>query len=287
MRAYLAVLIASALIAPACRSAPESRTYNLQGQVLAVAADRQQATIEHEEIQGLMAAMTMTFAVKDARLLEGIGAGDLVDATLVVDENESYLTALRKVGEAPLEAPAPPPAASSGVELLQPGDPVPDAEFVDQDGRARTFSSFKGSPLAITFIYTSCPIPDFCPLMDRNFAAVQQALDDDPMLRGVHLLSVSFDPLTDTPAVLERHAERLQADPARWTFVTGDRDDIDRFAARFGVSVTRSPDNPIDIAHNLRTVVVDADGRVVTIHTGNRWTPEELVADLKAVAGRP
>jgi cytochrome oxidase Cu insertion factor (SCO1/SenC/PrrC family) len=77
----------------------------------------------------------------------------------------------------------------------------------------------------------------------------------------------------------------LQADPARWTFVTGDRDDIDRFAARFGVSVTRSPDNPIDIAHNLRTVVVDADGHLATVHTGNRWTPGELVADLKAVAG--
>jgi protein SCO1/2 len=266
-----------------CRSAPEPRTFPLQGQVLAVADDRQQATIKHEEITGLMAGMTMTFKVKDPQLLAGIEPGDLINATLVVEENGTHMSALKKVGEAPLEK-APAPTAASGFELIKPGETVPDAQFVDQDGNARAFSSFRGSPLAITFIYTRCPLPEFCPLMDRQFAAIQQTITTDPALQKTRLLSVSFDPATDTPPVLKAHADRLGADPARWTFLTGDRDDIDQFASRFGVSINRSPTDPIDIAHNLRTAIVDAEGRLVKVYTGNEWKPDEVIADLERVA---
>jgi protein SCO1 len=191
---------------------------------------------------------------------------------------------VKKVGEAPLEKPAA-PAASSGFELMKPGEPVPDTEFIDQNGKPRTFSSFKGAPVAVTFIYTSCPLPDFCPLMDRHFATVQKSLQADPALRNVHLLSVTFDPVTDTPAVLQKHARALGADGDRWTFVTGDRDRIDQFAARFGVSIQRSLTDPVDITHNLRTAIVDADGRLAKVYTGNQWTPEQLITDLKSVAG--
>ena len=94
--------------------------------------------------------------------------------------------------------------------------------------------------MVVTFIYTRCPLPTFCPLMDRHFATIQTAIKGDPALKNVRLVSVSFDPATDTPPVLKKHAAELNADPARWTFLTGDRDDIDRFAARFGVSVARA-----------------------------------------------
>jgi protein SCO1/2 len=268
-----------------CSSAPEPRSFPLHGQVLSVADDRRQATIKHEEIKGLMAGMTMTFTVKDPQLLSGIKPGDVIDATLVVEENGAHLSTLKKVGEAPIEA-APAPAASSGFELLKPGETVPEAQFVDQDGKPRAFSSFKGSPLAITFIYTKCPFPDFCPLMDRQFRTIQQALETDTSLQKAHLLSVSFDPITDTPAVLKAHADALKADPARWTFVTGDRDQIDQFASRFGVSITRSPTDPIDIAHNLRTAIVDAEGRLVKAYTGNEWKPADVLADLKGVGAK-
>ena len=151
------------------------------------------------------------------------------------------------------------PSASSGFELLKPGEAVPDASFVDQDGKKRTFSSFKGSPVLMTFIYTKCPMPTFCPLMDQHFATIQKKLKDDPALKGrVHLVSVSFDPIVDTPPVLKAHAQTLGADLKTWTFLTGDRDDIDRFAARFGVSVARSLTDQRDITHNLRTALVDA-----------------------------
>jgi len=273
------------LTAAGCGSSSDQRTYTLQGQVLSVAPDRQRATIKHEEIKGLMPAMTMPYKVRNQQLLNGIAAGDLIDATLVVVSNDAYLTQVKKIGQAPIEKPpAETPFASSGFELLKPGEPVPDGQFVDQDGKKRAFSSFKGSPLVITFIYTRCPLPTFCPLMDRHFASIQQTLNTDPAFRKVHLLSISFDPLTDTPRVLKKHARELMADPARWTFFTGDRDDIDRFAARFGVSVSRALNDPLDITHTLRTAIIDADGKLVKVYTGNEWTPEQVIADLKPIA---
>ncbi|HVH29962.1 MAG TPA: SCO family protein [Vicinamibacterales bacterium] len=282
MRAHLGSwLVALAICSTACGSAPAERAYALQGQVLAIADDRQQATIKHEEIKGLMAGMTMTFKARDAQLLSGIKPGDLINATLVVDENSASITALKKVGEAPLEA-VPAPTASSGFELLKPGEPLPETRFVDQDGKPRAFSDFRGSPVAITFIYTSCPIPDFCPRMDSHFASIQRTMATDPGLRGAHLVSISIDPVTDTPPVLKGHADRLMADPSRWSFLTGDRDDIDQFAARFGLSISRSPTNALDITHNLRTVIADSKGNLFKVHIGNQWTPDQVVADLKA-----
>jgi protein SCO1/2 len=118
--------------------------------------------------------------------------------------------------------------------------------------------------------------------MDRNFAAIQKQLNEDPAPgRSVHLVSVSFDPAHDTPAVLAKHAVTVHADPKRWTFLTGARDDVDQFAARFGVSVARAMNDQGDITHNLRTAIIDADGKVVKIYTGNEWTPEQILADLK------
>jgi len=208
-------------------------------------------------------------------------------ATLVVYSNGAYLRDIKKTGSKPLEKPpaeAASPSASSGFELLKPGDEIPNAPFLDQNGRKRHFADFKGSPLAITFIYTKCPLPTFCPMMDRHFASIQKSLKEDPSLKRVHLLTVSFDPLTDTPPVLREHAKSVGADLARWTFLTGDRDEIDRFASRFGVFVTRALNDPRDITHNLRTAIVDAEGRLVKVYTGNEWTPDQVLADLKSVA---
>lgn len=287
MRAHFVVSMALASLVAACGSKPDQREYPLQGQVLSVAADRQQATINHEEIKGFMAAMTMPYKVREARQLEGVAPGDLINAKLIVLSNDAYLTDVKKVGQAPLaKAPeaAAAPAASSGFELLKPGEAVPDGAFVDQDGKKRTFQSFKGSPTLVTFIYTKCPLPTFCPLMDRHFAAIQKRLKDDPALRGkVRLVSVSFDPIVDTPPVLKAHAKQLEADTRVWTFLTGDRDEIDKFASRFGVSVARSQGDQRDITHNLRTAIVDAEGRLVKIYIGNEWTPDQAITDLTPV----
>jgi len=284
MRSWIVLLLCVA--AASCATRSDERRYPLQGQVLAVDPGRKQITLKHEEIKGFMPAMTMPYEVQDAKALEGLTPGDLINATLVVYSNGAYVTAIRRVGSAPLEKAATEsaPSASSGFELLKPGDVVPNARFVDQDGRHRRFADFKGSPVAITFIYTRCPLPTFCPLMDRHFASLQKSLAADPRLHRVHLVTVSFDPVTDTPPVLKAHARRLEADLKRWTFLTGDRDEIDQFAARFGVSVTRALNDPRDITHNLRTGIVDANGRLVKVYTGNEWSPDQVLEDLKTVA---
>jgi len=284
-RYYLAFFFCAALAA--CSSRPTDRTYTLQGQVQSLEPARSLVTVKHEEIKGFMPAMTMPYDVRDVKALDGLAAGDLITATLVVEANGAYLTGIRKVGQAPLEQPpanVPAPSASSGFELLKPGEPVPTTAFVDQDGRKRHVTDFKGSPLVITFIYTKCPLPTFCPLMDRHFAAMQQTFRDDPALSRVRLITVSFDPVTDTPPVLKAHAKTLNADLAHWTFLTGDRDEIDRFAQRFGVSVSRALNDPRDITHNLRTAIVDADGRLVKVYTGNDWSPEQVMAELRKLA---
>ena len=283
MRPHIVLSLLLSCAAAGCGSS--ERSYSLQGQILDVAADHQQATIKHDEVKGLMPAMTMPYKVKNPELLGGMAPGDLVNATLVIVSNDAYLTAVKKVGQAPIEKPAvaEAPSASSGFELLKIGDDVPDMEFVNQDGQKQRFSSMRGAPVAITFIYTACPLPTFCPLMDRHFASIQQVIKSDPALKKVHLVSVSFDPITDTPPVLKKHARALDADLRRWTFLTGDRDDIDQFAARFGMSVTRAQNNPLDITHTLRTAIVDADGKLVKVYTGNEWTPEKVLMDLKPV----
>jgi protein SCO1 len=266
----------------ACRSS--DREYTLQGQILSIEPNRMQADIKHEEIKGFMAAMTMPYKVRDAKELADLKPGDLITSTLVVVSNDAYLKDVKKVGEAPLASEASAPSASSGFELVKPGEAVPDASLVDQEGRKTTFSSLKGKTVVLTFIYTQCPLPTFCPLMDRQFVIIQERLKADPALSRVHLATVSFDPVTDTPPVLKKHAAQLGADTSRWTFFTGDRDEIDRFASRFGVTIARDLTDPKNITHNLRTVIIDPDGKLVKAYTGNEWMPDQILADLKGVS---
>jgi protein SCO1/2 len=275
MRCTFTIFVAALLLSSACA---RSREYELRGQVLAVDPARQELTIKHEDIKGFMPGMTMPFKVRDAKLLEGRTPGDLVTATLVVRDSDAYLSQVRVTGKAPLsEAPPPRPA-----DVLDTGDVVPEMTFVDEGGHARGLNEWRGRTLAVTFIYTRCPLPDFCPRLDRNFAEAQRAIAGDAKLRErAHLLSVSFDPEYDTPAVLAEHAKRVGADPATWNFVTGSRAAIDGFAGRFGVSVIRDDKDMQQIVHNLRTVVVAGNGRIVQTFNGNDWSPAELVAAIR------
>jgi protein SCO1/2 len=265
----------------ACAPAPEPRQYELVGQVLGVDRAKQEILIRHQDIPGFMPGMTMPFKVRDEDLLEGPEAGDLVTATLVVEEVDAYLSAITRTGHAPLDSPAGGPAISAG-DLLEPGDIVDDTGLVDQDGAARPLTQLEGHRVAVTFIYTRCPLPDFCPLMDRHFLEVQRQLASRPELADVRLVSVTLDPEFDTPEVLRAHAARLGADPRRWRFVTGEPDAVAAFARTLGVTAEADAGDPAALVHNLRTAVLDAEGRLVTATSGNQWTPADLVADLTA-----
>jgi len=270
-----------------CARQPEIRTYELSGQILVVRAETQEVLIRHGDIVGFMPGMTMPFKVRDAKLLEGRAAGDLVEATLSVAPESAWLSTLVPTGRAPLpsDAPATIPAAA-GVRVLAPGDDVPETALLAASGGTLRLTESHGRAIALTFIYTRCPLPDFCPLMDRRFAEVQRRAAADSTLAGrVSLVSVSFDPGTDTPARLAEHAAALGADPSVWQFATiDDAAQVDRFAATFGVNVIRESDGTI--THNLRTFVLAPSGAVVSVRDGTQWGADDLLADLRAALGR-
>jgi protein SCO1 len=272
-------LLAALAVVAACSRAPAPKQYEINGQILAIRPETQEVLIKHSDIKGFMPGMTMPFKA-DAAALEGKQAGDLIKATLLVGEVDVHISTITKVGTAPLE-PQIEVTATEGA-VLQPGDPVPDQLLVDQDGKPRPISSLRGHRVALTFIYLRCPLPDFCPLMDRHFAAVQKTITSTPQLADVQLVSVSFDPKNDTSAELKRHAQALGADPQVWSFMTATEAEIAKLTSRFGVFVERDAQNESNITHSLRTAIIDPEGRVVKVHSGTDWTPAQLVADLKA-----
>jgi protein SCO1/2 len=273
-------LLLVALIVTACGRTAPTKQYQLTGQILDLKPDTNEVLVKHDDIPGFMPAMTMPYKVEDAKLLAGKQPGDLITATLVVGETEAHLSKIDKTGHAAIDnSPGPEITAS---EILKPGEAVPDTNLVDENNSSRPLTALKGHRVGLTFMYTSCPQPDFCPLMDRNFAAVQNEIKKTPALSDVRLVSVSFDPAHDTPPVLKMHAKALQADPGVWHFVTTRTDDIKGFAAKFGVIAEPSDESPTILTHNLSTAVIDPDGRLVKIRPGNTWTPADLIADLKA-----
>jgi protein SCO1/2 len=276
--APLIVAMVGLLATLACRQPPPARQYEVTGQILAVKPERNEVLVRHDDIKNFMPAMTMPYKVQDPALLTGRKAGDLFKATLVVEEVDAYLTSLNITGHAPLDAPVP---VSDVPDILEPGEPVADALLVDQGGKPQPMSSLRGHRVALTFIYTRCPLPDYCPLMERNFVSVQQAIKSNPALADVRLVAVTMDPEFDTPAVLKPHAVDIGADPAVWSFVTGEPAEVRRFAEQFGIHAERDETNTWQVIHNLRTAVIDADGKIVKIESGNFWKPADLVADLE------
>ncbi len=283
----LAALTAAAAVALAIGESGcqrPARRYQLNGQIVAVDPARQELTIKHQDIPGFMPAMTMAYKVWEPRLMASRVPGELVTATLVINGTEAHLRDVARTGFSPVvEA----HAATPVMDLLDPGEAVRDVTLVDETGTRQRPEDWRGRVLAVTFIYTRCPLPNFCPVMDRHFRAIQEQVRADPALRGgVLLLSVSFDPEHDQPAVLMKHAARLGADPAVWHFLTGNREDVEAFAAQFGVSVMRDRAVPDEIAHNLRTAIIDGEGKLITNLSGSEWAPADLVAEIRRARAR-
>ncbi len=281
MRVTLRSCLVALLLVAACGRQQEHppREYQLKGQIISIKPEEQEVLVKHEDIPGFMPAMTMPYKVASGSLLEDKQPGDLITATLKVEDLSANLTAITKTGNAPIEDPSAGPVVTAS-DMVPEGGTVPDKALIDQDASPRPISSLRGHRVALTFIYTRCPMPDFCPLMDRNFQQVQDTIRKTPQLADVQLVSVTIDPEFDTPAVLKKHAQTLKADPKTWHFVTGDRDEVAAFAKSFGVIADTQADSAL--MHNLRTAVIDPQGRLVKAYSGNMWTPAELVADLKA-----
>ena len=274
----------SANTVPATQSSTNREFYQGKGVVVSVAPEKKKVTIKHEEIVGYMDAMTMPFDVMDTNELNGLQAGDPVTFRVVATRTFDWVDQIKKTG------PKSNADFTTGqfrhvrtVEPLNEGDLLPDYHFTNQLGKAISTAQFKGQALAITFLFTRCPYPQYCPLLANNFKLTQQKLLTMPNApTNWHLLTISFDPEFDTPEVLQRYAEAHEADPNRWTFATGALIDVTAIGEQFGLVFWREQAGVI--SHNLRVVVIDPTGRVQKIFTGNEWQPDDLVAEMLKAA---
>ncbi len=273
---------------PAKASSPGTegavKTYPVTGVVRKVESSERSITIKHSEVPDYMPAMTMPFSVKSTNELAGISEGDAVTFRLSVTENDSWIDQLKKTATASPEAvqERPPVRIVREVEELKLGDVVPDYQFTNELGSSIRLSDFKGKAVVMTFIFTRCPIPNFCPLMSRNFSlAYNQLAASTTGPTNWHLLSISFDPHHDTPTVLKNYAQRYEYDPKKWSFVTGAMIDIDAITEQFNLPIVVRNDQ---WDHKLRTAVLDTQGRVQKILIGNEWKPGELVDEIVKAA---
>lgn len=272
------ILSAAVLFIQGCSPKPaEQERYEIKGKVISVDRAKGEVALNHEEVKGYMAAMTMDFPVRDAEALKVMEPGDQVQAFLVIGDDASYWLENPVITKGLAGDPSTPPAGSNepqtGVEL-------PDVKLVNQDGRPLSPAQFKGRSLVVNFIYTRCPLPDQCPLLSANFARLNSAiLADEGLRKRVHLLSVTLDPEYDKPAVLKGYGGTYAGGKfGNWDFATGDPAEVRRFAEFFGLTYKAEGDQVI---HSLRTAVVTPDGKLFKIYRGNEWKPDEVLSDLK------
>ena len=276
-----------------CRHSTEqlpanTKEFTLKGTVVAVDADANQVTLQHEAVPGFMEAMTMPYKLQDAQIAHELHRGDVIRARLLVDKTADGDYRNARLNQIAVLAEARPNfKPESSYNVPKAGEPVPDFHFINQDGKPVQLSQFHGKALLITFIYTRCPLNDFCPKMSRNFAAIQHALSaDSALLDRTQLLSISFDPAFDTPSVLRSYGAAYtgQSGFAHWQFAVPAKDALPAVEHFFNMGVTTGGDG--SLTHSLSTVLVGADGKIAAWYPGSEWNPQDAVAQMKAAAGK-
>ena len=303
MPAQPVLLLTAALFFQGCgardRSAPRSvdasgtqqacteTIYDLTGVVRRVDEKAGLVTIRHDAIPGFMEAMTMPFEIRDRSVLADLKPVDEVQGKLIVVKEGAEVKDYELSGLV-VSRPATTPLAvnleggellsSSAPTRLEPGNLVPDFKMTTQEGKSLQLSDLRGNVVAITFIYTRCPLPDFCPALDRKFAELADRLGANPK-RAAHarLLSVSFDPEHDTPSVLAEHAKMRGAKPPLWTFAVASHEELAKVTGALGL--TYGP-VPREIIHNLTTAVINAEGRLVRLEAGKSWTVDSMLETI-------
>ena len=260
-----------------------SKHYLLQGQVLGKSDSAQQLTVTHGAIPGFMAAMTMAYAVKDPRGFQEVQPGDLITADLVVaGANDYWLEHLSIKSQAGrgLVSSIPP-------HVLVPGERVPDVSLTNQDGKTIRLTDFRGKAVLITFIYTRCPFPTFCPLVSSKFAAIHKAMAKVPAeYEATHLISISLDPAYDTPPIMRAYGlNYLANDPKgfeHWDFVSTTPDDLNTVATAFGLEYFPQANL---VPHSMNTILLATDGTVSRYWPGTEWNTSEVISALRQAIG--
>jgi protein SCO1 len=255
------------------------RVFVAKGTVMELKPDGRTVVIRHEAISNYMDSMTMPFRVSNSKELAGLGRGDEITFRLHVTESESWVDRIARIGTVSL------PATPMPVRLpsIPPGHSLLDYKFTNELGQAVSLNDFHGQALAITFFYTRCPLPDYCPRLSKNFQAAQQKLESLPGApANWHLLSISFDTEFDSPQMLKAYGNSYQYDPRHWSFLAGPADKVGELARGSGVSYQYDAGT---FNHDFRTLIIDAAGHLQTIFPTSGDLSDQIVAEiLKAAA---
>lgn len=290
---YVLILLFIVLVSMACsRSATNTaggaadKRYPLKGKVVSVDPAAKKAAIDHEAIEGFMPAMTMDFPIRADWVWDNLTPGSEIRAELVVNNAAPEPYWLENIGIVAAGLPGQTAAAADSEKFVQIGREAPDFSLTNQDGRKISLKSFRGKALAITFIYSQCPLPEYCIKMSTNFSDLAHELNANTELKGkVRLLSISFDPANDTPAKLRSYGLGYMGKGATelgvWQLAVGTDAEVRRIADFFGLRYEVDATDKAQINHSLRTAVIAPDGKVTKIFAGNDWTPADLLGELR------
>jgi len=251
--------------------------YDTRGIVRGFSPDRSTIEIQHEDIPGFMPSMTMPFVAREPKQIADLKTGDAVSFRMAVTQKDFWIENVKKIRREDVNLAEPKRTAPVSTEhdaRLKEGDEMPPFSLTNQKGEGISLDSFRGEPFLLTFVFTRCPLPNFCPRMSNNFEEVQTSIKTGTgSLAKTRLLSVTLDPNYDTPKVLSDYAAFHHADPAIWTFATGNEKVIDSLTRAF--SVYRQTEGGT-ISHGLATALINRDGRIERIWRGDAWTPAEV-----------
>ncbi|MGH9897584.1 MAG: SCO family protein [Pyrinomonadaceae bacterium] len=283
-------LILVTFFTTACRAkkdytvSSEAKHYHLKGTAVAIKKKAHEVVISHEAIEDYMDGMTMPFKVRDDWVFSQIKPGDLIDAVLVIDDNRSWLQDVVVSQPASGETPNLPVEDDYSESI---GKEIPSIELVNQDGKTARLKDLRGQAVLLTFIYTRCPLPDYCPLMSDNFSRIEQELRNRPELfEKTHLLSISIDPDYDKPEKLRSYGAAYvlrnsnRPDFSHWEFVTGKPDDLRKLGDFLGLTYFTQQDQ---IVHSLRTAIIGTEGKLIKVYSGNEWKPSEVITEVEAI----
>jgi protein SCO1 len=282
----LVALLYIAAAMAACRPASEpqndsARHYETRGIIRGLAPDHRTVDVEHEDIRGFMPSMTMPLSTRDPKEIVDQKIGNAISFRLNVTDEEVWIDKVEKISASEVHLPSPTPSAARSAQpspRLREGDQMPQFDLTDQAGRRVTLENFRGEPFVLTFVFTRCPIPTFCPRMSRNFSELQQAIKSSKNISDTRLLSITLDPAFDTPEVLSKYAQFQNAEPRIWTFATGAPSQIDKLTSAFSVYV--QPEGGT-ISHGLATALIGPQGKIIKLWRGNSWTPAEVLDEIR------
>jgi protein SCO1/2 len=255
-----------------------AKRYHLTGRVVSVDKANKSLMVDGDEIPGFMSAMEMPYTLKDTALLDKLQPGDQISADVVVREEESWLENISITGHVT------PPQTQGALHIPAPSEVVPDFKLTNQSGQRISLARYRGKTLLVTFIYTRCPFPDYCPRMTAQFAEINRQLRaNDGLYRHTHLLSISFDPAHDTPRVLRDYAisnASKGSPPAfdHWEFAVPSSADLPKLATFFGLTIAEDGGA---ITHSLSTAVIGPDGKIIKWYSGGDWQASDLIHDAE------